>query len=178
MPGSFPSDDGHGSPTDVEAADVDVADLVSQVSRRMRRRTRSALAPLGVTWAQVRALRAMRAGDDGTGGDGGGDGHGDGHGDAVRMSVLADRLGVVRRSATSVVDELVDKGLAARRDDPADRRAVVVAPTARGRRLLARVDHVRSDSAADLVRDLDPDEVETLVGLLRRLRPDDQGATG
>ena len=37
----------------------------------------------------------------------------------VRMSELADRLGIARRSATSVVDELVDRGLVERRAEPA-----------------------------------------------------------
>ena len=55
------------------------------------------LGPLGVTWAQVRALRTVAR-----------------CGGPVRMSELADRLGIARRSATSVVDELVERGLVGR----------------------------------------------------------------
>lgn len=154
---TFPTEPGHGSPPEVE-----VADLVAQVARRLRRQTRTALDPFGVTWGQVRALRAMHPSEE----DG-----------PVRMSVLADRLGVARRSATSVVDDLVDKGLATRSDDPSDRRAVVVGPTARGRRVLERIHGVRTEAAAELVSDLTPDEIATLTGLLRRLLPDDPGAT-
>ena len=77
------------------------------------------LGPLGVTWGQVRALRTLARCDG-----------------PVRMSELADRLGIARRSATSVVDELVERGLVARHADPTDRRAVEVAVTPAGSRLL------------------------------------------
>ena len=45
------------------------------------------------------------------------------------MSELAARLDIARRSATSVVDELVERGLVERHADPADRRAVAVVVT-------------------------------------------------
>ena len=77
----------------------------------------------------------------------------------LRMSDLSAHLGVSLSTVSGVVDRLVDQGLLARRDDPADRRHVVLRITDAGttqlelfrelnagqiRALLARV------SAADL----------------------------
>lgn len=78
----------------------------------------------------------------------------------LRMSDLSTRLGVSLSTVSGVVDRLVDQGLLNRRDDPADRRHVVLRLTDAGatqlelfrelnegqiRTLLARID------AADLV---------------------------
>src|SRR6478735_8934139 len=112
---------------------VEVADLIAMSARRLRAATDRDLDPLGVTWAQVRALRACLR-----------------DGEPIRMSELAESLGIVRRSATSVVDELYVRGLVVRRGEDSDRRAVSVVVTAKGHRLLAEVDAVRSDVAEEL----------------------------
>jgi len=133
---------------------AEVADLIAGVGRRIRRATNHDLEPLGVTWGQVRALRTL--------------GRGDG---PVRMSELADRLRIARRSATSVVDELVERGLVARAADPADRRAVTVAVTPAGRALLEQLVTRRRAAAADLTSPLTPAELATLRDLLTRIAP-------
>jgi DNA-binding MarR family transcriptional regulator len=131
---------------------AEVADLLAAVSRRIRHAVNAELDPLGVTWGQVRALRVIGAG-----------------GEAVRMSDLADRLGIARRSATSVVDDLVARDLVERRPDPADRRGVAVALTARGGRLLRDVRARRQSAAVELTAALSPEELRQLRDLLRRL---------
>ena len=50
----------------------------------------------------------------------------------IHMSDLVHALGVSLSTVSGLVDRLVDQGLATRRDDPADRRQVVVALTAAG----------------------------------------------
>ena len=125
------------------------------MGRRIRRATNHDLEPLGVTWGQVRALRTL--------------GRCDG---PVRMSELADRLRIARRSATSVVDELVERGLVERAADPADRRAVTVAVTPAGRRVARRSSSTRRRAAAaDLTSSLTPAELATLRDLLTRIAP-------
>jgi DNA-binding MarR family transcriptional regulator len=52
----------------------------------------------------------------------------------LRMGALADALGVSVATASRTVDALATRGLVQRERDPADARAVRVAPTARGRR--------------------------------------------
>lgn len=139
----------HGASSSTE---VEVAELIGSLSRRLRRAAHHELGPLGVTPAQLRALRTV-----------------DGCGAAIRMSELADRLHIARRSATSVVEELVDRGLLERQADPDDRRAVEVAVTAAGRRLLRRVQERRRSAARRLLTRLSPQELAELGDLLRRL---------
>ena len=133
---------------------AEVADLVAAAARRIRLHANRDLGPLGITWGQVRALRTLARCDG-----------------AVRMSDLADRLGIARRSTTSVVDELVGRGLVERRADPDDRRAVEVAVTPAGTRLLDQLRARRRQAASALTADLTADELATLRDLLSRLTP-------
>jgi DNA-binding MarR family transcriptional regulator len=138
---------------------LEVADLLGSISRRIRRATSAELGPLGVTWAQVRALRTIAGCDE-----------------PVRMSDLADRLGIARRSATSVVDELVERGLVERRGDPVDRRAVIVAVSPAGARLLRDLRARRQSAAREVTAALSPAELGRLADLLRRLDQGDPSA--
>ena len=135
---------------------ADIADLLHRVTHQMRRATRSQLDPLRVTWSQVRALRTLSRGDA-----------------PLRMSELAERLRIARRSATSIVDELVERGLVERLPDPSDRRAVTVAVTPDGAAVLDELDQRRRDAAAQLTTTLNEQELSTLRDLLRRLEQDD-----
>jgi DNA-binding MarR family transcriptional regulator len=56
----------------------------------------------------------------------------------LRLGALADRIGTTDPTATRAVDALVAERLAERTPDPDDRRAIRVASTAAGRRLLER----------------------------------------
>ena len=67
----------------------------------------------------------------------------------MRMSELAVRLGVSISTTSGLVDRLVDHGLLARHDDPADRRQVVVTITPTGN---ADLEHFRELNAAHMRR--------------------------
>ena len=67
----------------------------------------------------------------------------------MRMSELAVRLGVSISTTSGLVDRLVDHGLLARHDDPADRRQVVVTITLTGN---ADLEHFRELNAAHMRR--------------------------
>ena len=72
----------------------------------------------------------------------------------MHMSDLVARLGVSLSTVSGLVDRIVDQGLATRRDDPADRRQVVVALTEQGTAFL------------DRFRDLNAVQMRTLLGLV------------
>jgi DNA-binding MarR family transcriptional regulator len=72
-------------------------------------------------------------------------------------------------SMVSVIDELEAMGLAERRRHPDDRRKHAVYLTARGRRTLERARKAAIEMARDVFAPLDPDELETLRRLLRKL---------
>ena len=132
----------------------EIADLIGEAARRIRIRSREALTERDVSWAQLRALRACSR-----------------SAEPMRMSELADRLGIARRSATSVVDELERRGLVERRPDPTDRRGVAVAVTAAGRSALAELDGARRAVAAQLAveAELSGAELVALRDLLARV---------
>ena len=147
-----------GTPTSSEAAQAadraaTVADLLHQVNHRIHRVAAEELEPLRITSAQMRALRTLHH-----------------HGAPMRMSGLAAALGIVRRSATSVVDELEARGLVERMANANDRRAVEVQLTDAGRETLAELRGRRVDAAGRVLGQLNVDDLEQLRVLLERLR--------
>ena len=93
---------------------VQLADLLHRLTRRLRRAQADRLAPLGLTPAQERALRLIARSEE-----------------PLRMTELADRLGIVPRSLTTVVDALEEAGLVRREIDPRNRRAILLRLTER-----------------------------------------------
>ncbi len=118
----------------------------------MRHTARAQYEPLGLTPALARALRIIGRADS-----------------PIRMSELAEHLRIARRSATSVVDELAERRLIERRDDPNDRRAVMVGLSEDGRALMSEMRSRRRDAGAALVKGLSSTDQIALLELLRKL---------
>ena len=108
---------------------IELADLILRVARQLRRANALELEGLAVNPHQARALRVIA------------------HLEPVRMADLAERLHVTPRSATEVVEFLVEDGWVERASDPSDGRARVVQLTSRGRSLLTEVEAARSRAA-------------------------------
>jgi len=88
----------------------------------------------------------------------------------LRMNELAAALTLSKSGLTTLVDRIEESGLISRRDDPADRRATVVALTASGRRIVR--DAIRAHK--ELVRKhfldrMSPDEQLTVSRILGRV---------
>ncbi len=134
----------------------DIGELLQEVARRLRRSAGAALAPLGVTGGQLRALRVLaRAGE------------------PLHMNELATRLDMAPRSATSVVDALAERELVVRAADPTDRRATLVDLTAPGRAVLDAVRAQRQVAANTLVERLSAADRTRLRRLLAQLASDE-----
>lgn len=84
----------------------------------------------------------------------------------VRMSDLAEALGVTARNITTIVDGLEHEGLIARTPDPTDRRAILVELTPKGQECVAGV-HVMQHAIAE--RFFAPLNIEERAELLRLL---------
>jgi DNA-binding MarR family transcriptional regulator len=134
------------------AAEENLSDLFGAVARNLRRRTRMALEPLGVTPSLSRALSVLTGLA------------------PVRISALADHLHVAPRTATELVDDLEQRGLVVRRPDPGDRRAVLVEPTAAGERATGDIRAARDAAAERFFAALDGADRRDLARILRRLR--------
>lgn len=83
---------------------------------------------------------------------------------------LAERLLVSRPSVTGLLDTLQAKGLIERRPHAEDRRRVIVGLTDEGRSLLESMLDVHSRGLQERFESLNPDELATLVVLLRRVK--------
>jgi DNA-binding MarR family transcriptional regulator len=139
---------------DVTDAAEEIATLLDGIVRRQRRASREGFGD-NVTHGQFRVLRTLAGAEQ-----------------PLRLSELAARLGIVPRSATSVVDDLEAAGLVARQPDPNDRRATLVDLTADGRQILTTLREKRRDVMQTQLARLTPDEQQTLATLLHRLAED------
>ena len=93
-----------------------MAFLITGLVRRLRLLERQEVSCCGVPVARAMVLQALLRGGD------------------LRMSVLADELGVAQSTATRLVDPLVRDGLIWRRRADDDGRAIEVGLTAKGHR--------------------------------------------
>ena len=134
-----------------------LSDSFRAVSRRLRIQSQKALAPWEVTPGQARALGVLSR-----------------HG-PVRLGTLSEHLRIAPRSATEVVDDLEERGLAAREPDPADRRATLVALTPRGEEVMADIRAARGAEAEEVVARLDPDDRAALARILDLLLSQSSG---
>jgi DNA-binding MarR family transcriptional regulator len=78
-------------------------------------------------------------------------------GGRITIGVLAERLGIRHNTAVELIDRLIANGLAERRQNPADRREVLIDLTHRADRMLAKLTLAHRN------------EVRKLAPLLRQL---------
>lgn len=129
-----------------------LADQVQRLTRRLRRAQAEALAPLGLTPAQERALSRIARSSE-----------------PLRMTQLAEHLGIVPRSATTVVDALERAGLVRREIDPANRRAILLHLTDRGKAVGDDMRAARRRAADELFTPLTADDRKVLADILWRM---------
>ena len=77
----------------------------------------------------------------------------------LRMSELAMQLGVTSSTATGQVDRLVELGMLERRDDPGDRRQVVVTTTPEAQANLEHLRELNTRRMRALLAHLDGDDL-------------------
>ena len=139
---------------------IQLADLLQRLMKRLRRAQAQRLAPLGLTPAQERALRIITRSEE-----------------PLRMTELADQLGIVPRSVTTVVDALEQAGLVRREIDPRNRRAIRLPLTDRGLAVRDDMREARRRAAEDLFAPLAAGERQAL-GELLALLDQEPAATG
>jgi DNA-binding MarR family transcriptional regulator len=80
----------------------------------------------------------------------------------MRMSELAARLHVTNSTATGQADRLVELGLLERREDPADRRQVVVSATPHAEQILERFRELNSRRMREMLARIDAADLPTV----------------
>ncbi|MEV6233125.1 MarR family transcriptional regulator [Saccharopolyspora shandongensis] len=92
-----------------------------------------------------------------------------------RMAELAERLHVVPRAVTPIVDALEEAGLLRREVDPGNRRSTLLELTPEGRKMCKRLTELRARAAGELFAPLTAEQRRTLLELLEKV---DQASVG
>ncbi|WP_309094684.1 MarR family transcriptional regulator [Streptomyces sp.] len=131
-----------------------LAEQLLRLTRRVHRIQKRHLAQreLGITPAQSRLLRTLAH-----------------WGSPPRMADLAERLEVVPRAVTSLVDGLEASGKVRRVPDPANRRVIRIELTDDGRAALRELRAARRSAAEEILAPLREDQREALGELLNTL---------
>ncbi|CAL9281975.1 MarR family winged helix-turn-helix transcriptional regulator [Streptomyces sp. SudanB25_2051] len=140
----------------MNAPDADglLAEQLLRLTRRLHRSQKRQLeaADIAITPAQSRLLRTVAH-----------------YERPPRMADLAERLEVVPRAVTSLVDGLEASGRVRRVPDPANRRVIRIELTDEGRATLRRLRSARRAAAEDILAPLTVEQREVLGGLLSAL---------
>ena len=137
---------------DLDAAPLELVGRVLILAERLNARVGAALAPFNLSLGQFDILATLRRQP----------------GERLSPGGLLTHMVLTSGGMTSRLDKLEALGLVVRTADPGDRRGVVVALTARGRKLIDRATAARLGEAAAALPELTRDEREALLGLLRR----------
>jgi len=131
-----------------------LAEQLLRLTRRVHRVQKRHLqqSDLGITPAQSRLLRTLAQ-----------------FGSSPRMADLAERLEVVPRAVTTLVDGLEASGRVRRVPDPTNRRVIRIEITDEGREALRAVHGARRSAAEELLAPLTDEQRETLGTLLGAL---------
>ncbi len=89
--------------------------------------------------------------------------------EGIRLTTLAKRIGVTRQAVGNLVDNLENRGYINRRADFTDKRAVIVALTDEGWRLIGDVVEVKMEIEAEYSEILGEGQMEMLRSGLTRL---------
>jgi DNA-binding MarR family transcriptional regulator len=125
--------------------------LLAQVGAHSAAMFAERLGPLGLTPAQVGSLRII-AGSAGT-----------------SQQEVAERQGLFPSRLVALVDELQERGLVERLENPRDRRTHALQLTARGKQALEAVGRVGREHQEALLSALSAQERELLASLLSRV---------
>jgi DNA-binding MarR family transcriptional regulator len=98
--------------------------------------------------------------------------------DGTRLTVIAERLGITKQSASQIVTDLETRGYVQRLADPTDRRASLVRFTERGWQFCQDANRVRLELEAEYETTLGTDAMQTLRGLLEELLEETGGRAG
>ncbi|MGA7272043.1 MAG: MarR family transcriptional regulator [Acidimicrobiia bacterium] len=134
-----------------ETVQLNLTRLVRQVS--IPRFHQRVLARAGVEIDRVEAIALSRIVEAGS----------------LRLSDLADQLGVACSTAGRHAAHLEGRDLVTRSVDPSDGRAVMVEPTREGMRLVGHLRQAYRELLSEAMADWEPEEIESLTALLGRL---------
>ena len=141
---------------DLGVGALQVTARLSRIGPHLARRQEEVFGRFGLSRGEVGALSALRI-----------------SGPPYQLSPTRLAKGLMLSSAgvTSRIDRLERRGLVRRLDDPDDRRGVIIELTDQGRQVVDDAVAALAISDRQLLDRLDPEEVQQLEGLLRKVLP-------
>ena len=122
-----------------------VVELQRKVNRMLRRQAPDAWMELSLTLAQLKGLFFIS--NEGN----------------TNVRKLAAALSVTSANVTGIVDRLVKQGLATRRENPEDRRMLLLQVTDKGRALITDLRERQISRLSEILDYMSPDELSTLA---------------
>jgi len=122
-----------------------VIELQHKVNRMLRRQVPDAWMELSLTLAQLKSLFFISS---------------EGN---TNVRKLAAALSVTSANVTGIVDRLVKQGLVTRRENPEDRRMLLLQVTDKGRALITDLRERQTSRLSEILDYMSPDEVSTLA---------------
>jgi DNA-binding MarR family transcriptional regulator len=122
-----------------------VIELQHKVNRMLRRQVPDAWMELSLTLAQLKSLFFISS---------------EGN---TNVRKLAAALSVTSANVTGIVDRLVKQGLVTRRENPEDRRMLLLQVTDKGRALIIDLRERQISRLSEILDYMSPDEVSTLA---------------
>lgn len=90
----------------------------------------------------------------------------------ARLRDVTRNMLISQPSVSRLVDRMVARGLVRKCADPEDGRGALVSATEEGARIFRSIAAVHGRSIAERMAALDDDELQTLLSLTKKLRPD------
>jgi DNA-binding MarR family transcriptional regulator len=141
----------HHEPGTASEAFTDLVLEVVRANGRLLAAGDRLAAPTGLTSARWQVLGAVEAAP-------------------LTVAGIARAMGLARQSVQRIADLLAAEGIVAFRDNPAHRRARLVAPTRRGREMLDAVNRLQADWARHVSDGMTAGELDAAASVLRRIR--------
>jgi DNA-binding MarR family transcriptional regulator len=141
----------HHEPGTASEAFTDLVLEVFRANGRLLAAGDRLAAPTGLTSARWQVLGAVEA-------------------PPLTVAGIARAMGLARQSVQRIADLLAAEGIVAFRDNPAHRRARLVAPTRRGREMLDAVNRLQADWARHVSDGMTAGELDAAASVLRRIR--------
>lgn len=136
------------------SATLELFDLVGELARRRYQLAERAFAAVGLTHTEARLLSLLSAA-----------------GGASPQDALSSQLFVDRTNAGRALTRLAEAGYLQRTKDTRDQRANLIQITAKGRKAVSAIAHLREQMAGIFFGDLTQREAASIVRLLRKRLP-------
>ena len=127
---------------------------LNKAMRKVSRTYEAHLAPLGITPAQFYVLSSLFETDD------------------IKFKVLAGNLGMEGATLTGILDRLERMNYIERRDDPEDRRSLLISLTEKAKEYRDVVENLVNTLDSELQNRFDPADFKIFLGILNKIADD------